>query len=76
MWLRITIDLDMKVHDAEAVTDSGPYPHCGDITPNFKRLIGVTIAIPASPDDAYVSGATTIDGWKEPRNNTVTASSL
>ena len=43
MWLRLTIDLDMKVHDAEAVTDSGPYPHCGDITPNFKRLIGVTI---------------------------------
>ena len=41
MWLRLTIDLDMQIHDAEAVTDSGPYPHCGDITPNFKSLIGV-----------------------------------
>ena len=43
MWLRITIDLDMKIHDAEAVTDAGPYSHCGDITPNFKSLIGVKI---------------------------------
>ena len=43
MWLRLTIDLDMKVRDAEAATDAGPYPHCGDITPNFKALIGVTI---------------------------------
>jgi len=43
MWLRLTIDLDMRIHDAEAVTDDGPYPHCGDIAPNFKTLIGVTI---------------------------------
>jgi len=28
MWLRLTIDLDMMIHDAEAVTDSGPYIHC------------------------------------------------
>src|SRR3954470_1157052 len=38
MWLRLTIDLDMVIRDAEAVTDSGPYMHCGDITPNFKSL--------------------------------------
>lgn len=43
MWLRLTIDLDMKVHDAEAATDAGPYAHCGDIVPNFKSLIGATI---------------------------------
>jgi hypothetical protein len=43
MWLRLTIDLDMKIHDAEAVTETGPYPFCGDITPNFKKLIGLTI---------------------------------
>ena len=43
MWLRLTIDLDMLIHDAEAVTDQGPYPHCGDITPNFKSLVGVKI---------------------------------
>jgi hypothetical protein len=43
MWLRITIDLDMQIHDAEAMTDAGPYSHCGDITVNFKSLIGVKI---------------------------------
>ncbi len=43
MWLRLTIDLDMQIHDAEAVTDAGPYPFCGDITPRFKSLIGLKI---------------------------------
>jgi hypothetical protein len=43
MWLRLTIDLDFLIHDAEAVTDDGPYPYCGDITQNFKALIGLTI---------------------------------
>lgn len=43
MWLRLTIDLDFKIHDVEAVTDSSPYTTCGNITVNFKKLIGVTI---------------------------------
>jgi hypothetical protein len=43
MWLRLTIDLDLKIHDAVAVTDSGPYAICGNITPNFKELSGLTI---------------------------------
>ena len=43
MWIRLTIDLDMVIHDAEAHTDDGPYPTCGNITPNFKTLIGVKI---------------------------------
>lgn len=43
MWIRLTIDLDMKIHAAIAVTDSSPYRACGDITPNFKALIGKTI---------------------------------
>ena len=43
MWLRLTIDLDMKVHDVEAATGATPYPQCGDITPAFKSLIGLTI---------------------------------
>ena len=43
MWLRLTIDLDLLIHDAEAVTDEGPYPTCGAITPNFKALKGATI---------------------------------
>lgn len=43
MWLRLTIDLDMTVRDVEAQTDAGPYSHCADITPSFKKLIGIRI---------------------------------
>lgn len=43
MWLRLTIDLDLKIHDVEAVTDSSPYETCGNITVNFKKLVGLTI---------------------------------
>jgi hypothetical protein len=43
MWLRLTIDLDLMVHDVEAHTEAGPYPHCGAVTPNFKKLVGVKI---------------------------------
>lgn len=43
MWLRLTIDLDLKIHDVEAVTDSSPYETCGNITVNFKKLAGLTI---------------------------------
>lgn len=43
MWLRLTIDLDLKIHDVETATDSSPYAGCGSITPNYKRLIGLTI---------------------------------
>lgn len=43
MWIRVTIDLDMKIRDVETVTEEGPYAVCGDIAPNFKSLIGLTI---------------------------------
>ena len=43
MWIRLTIDLELTIREAEAVTASGPYPHCGDIAPNFKTLAGVKI---------------------------------
>ena len=40
MWIRLTIDLDMRIHEAIAATDAGPYHACGDITPNFAALKG------------------------------------
>ncbi len=43
MWIRITIDLDMKIHAAIAATNASPYRTCGDITPNFSALQGRTI---------------------------------
>ncbi len=43
MWLRLTVDIDFNVIDVEARSVWGPYTICGDITPNFKRLKGLTI---------------------------------
>lgn len=43
MWLRLTIDDDFKIHDAEAVTDHGPFLQCADIAGAYKKLIGHTI---------------------------------
>ena len=43
MWLRLTIDNRMRIHEVEAVTDYGPFGICPAITDNFKRLEGLTI---------------------------------
>ena len=43
MWLRLSVDLDMVIHEAIAVTDAGPHPPCGDITAKFALLIGKRI---------------------------------
>jgi hypothetical protein len=44
MWVRLTIDDEMRVHDVEAVTDAGPYRVCPDIAPKFSVLKGLRIA--------------------------------
>jgi hypothetical protein len=43
MWIRLTVDLDLVIHEVEAVTDWGPYNGCGAITPSFQVLKGVQI---------------------------------
>ncbi|BBK34494.1 DUF2889 family protein [Stella humosa] len=43
MWIRLTVDDDLVVRAIEAVTDSSPFPICPDITPNFQRVIGLSI---------------------------------
>ena len=43
MWLRLTLDENLRVHDAEASTEYAPYAVCPRITPNFKRLSGLEI---------------------------------
>ncbi len=43
MWLRLTIDIDLNVIQAEASTDAGPFDICPEITPIFKRLEGLKI---------------------------------
>ena len=44
MWVRLTVDEDLSIQHAEAVTDSGPFAICGDITTQFKKLEGLKIA--------------------------------
>ena len=43
MWIRLTVDLDMVIHEAVAATDAGPHTPCGDITVKFPLLKGVRI---------------------------------
>ena len=43
MWIRLTIDLDFLIHDAEACTDHGPYGVCPEIVDRYKQLIGMRI---------------------------------
>jgi hypothetical protein len=43
MWIRLTVDLNLKIVDAEAITDWAPFNHCQGGTRSFQNLIGVTI---------------------------------
>jgi hypothetical protein len=43
MWIRLTIDLNMVIHEAMAITDAGPHTPCGDFTHKFARLKGMRI---------------------------------
>ncbi|HYC63113.1 MAG TPA: DUF2889 domain-containing protein, partial [Reyranellaceae bacterium] len=43
MSIRLTLDHKFKIVDVEAVTDSSPYSVCGEVAPDFKKLIGLTI---------------------------------
>jgi hypothetical protein len=43
MLIRLTVDDDMVIQEAEASTDSSPFSHCGDVTPNFAELKGLKI---------------------------------
>ena len=43
MQLRLTLDDQLTVVAVEAVTNASPFQICGDVAPNFQRLIGVSI---------------------------------
>ncbi|MEW8506041.1 MAG: DUF2889 domain-containing protein [Candidatus Thiodiazotropha sp.] len=43
MRIRLTLDLDFNIVDADAVTDWAPYDHCQGATRSFKNLIGEKI---------------------------------
>ena len=43
MSIRLTLDHKFTIVDVEAVTDKSPYRICGEIAPDFKKLIGLKI---------------------------------
>jgi hypothetical protein len=43
MSIRLTVDSKFTIVDVDAVTDKSPYRVCGDIAPDFRKLIGLTI---------------------------------
>ena len=43
MSIRLTLDHKLTIVDVEAVTDKSPYRVCGDIAPDFRKLIGLRI---------------------------------
>ncbi len=44
LWLRITVDLQLNIVDAEAVSDAVPYPgYCDTIGPAYKQLVGLNL---------------------------------
>jgi hypothetical protein len=43
MSIRLTLDHKFTIVDVEAVTDSSPYRICGEVTPDFKKLIGLRV---------------------------------
>ncbi|MCL2430049.1 MAG: DUF2889 domain-containing protein [Alphaproteobacteria bacterium] len=43
MSIRLTVDDALTIRAVEAVTEASPYRICADVTPNFQRLVGLTI---------------------------------
>ena len=44
MWLRITVDRELRIVDAAAAMDAMPYvDHCNEIVPAYRKLVGLAI---------------------------------
>ena len=44
MWLRITVDRELRIVDAAAAMDAMPYvEHCDAIVPAYRKLVGLAI---------------------------------
>jgi hypothetical protein len=44
MWLRLTLTPTLTIEAVDAAMDSTPHTMCPAITPNFQRLVGLSIA--------------------------------
>ena len=55
MWVRITVDDDFLVHDAEASTEYAPFSICPQAAPSMKKIVGLRIG----------------SGWRREINNRI-----
>jgi hypothetical protein len=44
IWVRMTVDTDLVVHEVASSSDSTPYPICGEGGLNLQRIVGLRIA--------------------------------
>jgi len=58
MWLRLTIDEQMRIHAVEAVSDRTPYAMCPTAAPNFTRLVGMQIKAGFLREASHLVGGT------------------
>ncbi len=43
MWIRLTVDSRLRIHDIEARTDGSPFGLCPAITGRYRKLVGACI---------------------------------
>lgn len=43
MWMRLTIDDKLVIHEVDACTDYSPFPSCPEVAINYQTLIGMRI---------------------------------
>lgn len=43
MWIRLVVDIDLLIHDAEAIIDLHPYHQCHEAAGAIKAVIGLSI---------------------------------
>jgi len=58
MGLRLTIDSDMTIRAVDAAMDYTPFKMCPAITPNFQRLVGLSMAKGFNADVRKALGGT------------------
>ena len=56
MSIRLTLDHRFTIVDVEAVTDKSPYQICGNVAPDFKKLIGLAHRRRLPPRGAGAAG--------------------
>jgi hypothetical protein len=44
MWMRLTLDERLAIHDIALSSDAHPFPNCAEIEPAYRSLVGTTLA--------------------------------